>query len=169
MNYVVAISGEQLEVTVEGSTVRLADYEGAARLTDVDGTPIRIIAIGTRVYRVLVRRGTGPGQFTLDVDGFRFEVEALDERTRAIRQLTGGASKPIGPSSLSAPMPGLVVRVLVGPGDRVQPGQALVVIEAMKMENELRASSVAVVRAVPVAPGNAVEKGALLIEFDPLP
>jgi pyruvate carboxylase subunit B len=64
-------------------------------------------------------------------------------------------------------MPGLVVRVLVKSGDRVQPGQGLIVIEAMKMENELRATAPSVVRAVRVDAGNAVEKGAVLVEFDP--
>jgi pyruvate carboxylase subunit B len=64
-------------------------------------------------------------------------------------------------------MPGLIVRVLVQPGDVVQAGQGVIVIEAMKMENELRASSAGVVRAVSVAAGSAVEKGAVLVEFEP--
>jgi pyruvate carboxylase subunit B len=65
-------------------------------------------------------------------------------------------------------MPGLIVRVTVVPGDRVEGGQGVVVMEAMKMENELRApgSGAAVVRAVHAQPGQAVEKGALLVEFD---
>jgi pyruvate carboxylase subunit B len=63
-------------------------------------------------------------------------------------------------------MPGLVVRVAVQPGDRVQLGQGVVVIEAMKMENELKAPSAGIVRAVLVSPGSAVEKGAVLVELD---
>jgi biotin carboxyl carrier protein len=66
-------------------------------------------------------------------------------------------------------MPGLVVRVLVQPDERVPAGQGLVVIEAMKMENELRAPSAGIVRRVGVTAGSAVEKGALLIELDPAP
>jgi len=64
-------------------------------------------------------------------------------------------------------MPGLVVRVLVAPGQTVVPGQGLVVLEAMKMENELRGVAGARVRAVPVATGQAVEKGQVLVEFEP--
>ncbi|MDE3052849.1 MAG: biotin/lipoyl-binding protein [Gemmatimonadota bacterium] len=63
-------------------------------------------------------------------------------------------------------MPGLIVRVHVKPGDVVQPGQGLVVMEAMKMENELRATAGGTVKAVAVAPGTAVEKGALLLELE---
>jgi pyruvate carboxylase subunit B len=63
-------------------------------------------------------------------------------------------------------MPGLVVRVNVQPGDEVQAGQGLVVMEAMKMENELRAPAAGRVRAILAAPGTAVEKGAVLIELE---
>jgi pyruvate carboxylase subunit B len=63
-------------------------------------------------------------------------------------------------------MPGLVVRVLVQPGQRVGPGQGLVVLEAMKMENELRATAPATVGSILVDPGQAVEKGQVLVEFD---
>ena len=63
-------------------------------------------------------------------------------------------------------MPGLIVRVNAQVGDTVQAGQGLVVMEAMKMENELRAQSAGRVKAVLVAPGAVVEKGALLIELE---
>jgi pyruvate carboxylase subunit B len=67
---------------------------------------------------------------------------------------------------LKAPMPGLVLRVQVTPGQAVAAGAGLVVLEAMKMENELKAPASAVVRAVRVQPGEAVEKGQVLIEFE---
>jgi pyruvate carboxylase subunit B len=63
-------------------------------------------------------------------------------------------------------MPGLIVRVNVSVGDRVEAGQGLVVMEAMKMENELRAAAAGTVRTVRVRPGEAVEKGQVLVEFE---
>jgi biotin carboxyl carrier protein len=63
-------------------------------------------------------------------------------------------------------MPGLVVRVNVAVGDAVTAGQGVLVMEAMKMENELRASSAATVKSVRVAQGTAVEKGTVLIELE---
>ena len=169
MKYVVALKGEEVHVTLDGTTLRVGGLETDAHLVDVDGTPISVVTIGGRVCQVLARRGAGAGQYTLHLDGFRFDVEVLDERTHAIRRLAGAGARPAGPASVLAPMPGLVVRVLVQPGDRVQPGQGLVVIEAMKMENELRAVAVGVVRAVPIEVGSAVEKGTLLVALDPLP
>jgi pyruvate carboxylase subunit B len=63
-------------------------------------------------------------------------------------------------------MPGLVLRVQVAAGQRVAEGGGLVVLEAMKMENELKAPATGVVKAVRVSPGEAVEKGQVLVEFE---
>jgi biotin carboxyl carrier protein len=71
-----------------------------------------------------------------------------------------------GPLHLVAPMPGKVVRVLVAPGAAVEAGAGLVVVEAMKMENELKAARAGRVRAVHVAEGQAVDAGAPLLELD---
>jgi pyruvate carboxylase subunit B len=66
-------------------------------------------------------------------------------------------------------MPGLVVRIEASVGDRVSAGAGLVVVEAMKMENELRATRPGIVAKVHVQTGTAVEKGAMLVSLDPLP
>jgi biotin carboxyl carrier protein len=79
------------------------------------------------------------------------------------RRGDGGGAASGGPQQVTAPMPGKVVRVLVSPGETVEPRQGLVVIEAMKMENELRASRAGRVSAVRVAQGQSVEAGALLV------
>ena len=86
--------------------------------------------------------------------------------TRQIRALTGTRRPARGSGIVVAPMPGLVVRVEVAAGQRVDAGAGLVVVEAMKMENELRAPRAAVVAAVHVAPGQAVEKGAPLVTLE---
>jgi biotin carboxyl carrier protein len=166
VKYVVTVNGQELEVTLDGPVAHVGDVEADAHVVEIDGTPISVVTIAGRVHRVLARRGTAAGQYTIHLDGFRFEVEAVDERTRAIRRLAGSAARLAGPGSVAAPMPGLVVRVLVQPGERVQAGQGVVVIEAMKMENELRAATAGVVRSVAVHAGSAVEKGAVLVEFE---
>lgn len=166
MRYVVAINGERIEVALDGDGARIGTDDAAARLTEVEGTPVRLITIGDEVHRVVVRRGDARGRYTLWVDGFRYEVEALDERSHAIRELSSAAAGPVGPAPLKAPMPGLVVRVNVAVGDAVTAGQGLVVIEAMKMENELRSVAAGRVRAVNAVIGQAVEKGALLVEIE---
>lgn len=165
MRYVVDVAGRSIEVELDGGQVRVDGEVVAAHVTDLPGTPVALLSLGDHVYRVGVTRGSSRGRYTLSLDGWRYDVEALDERTRAIRALSGTAATNAGPAPLVAPMPGLIVRVAVAPGDSVQAGQGLVVMEAMKMENELRAPAAGVVKAVLVAPGTAVERGAMLVEL----
>ena len=167
MKYVVQLNDERKPVTLGPEGV---SYEDAtplhAELSDIEGSPVRMVKIGTRVYRVVVQRHQGRGRYTLWTDGYRFEVEALDERTRAIRDLSAASAGPVGPAPVRAPMPGLIIRVNVKAGDKVQAGQGIVVMEAMKMENELRAAAAGTVKSVEVVPGTAVEKGALLVALE---
>jgi pyruvate carboxylase subunit B len=165
MRYFVRIDGEEHEVLLDADGVHIDGADVAAQVTTIDGTPVRMVTIGNEVHRVVIRPGANRGVYTLWLDGYRFDVEALDERTRAIRERAGSVAGPSGPAPVIAPMPGLIVRVNAQVGDAVQAGQGLVVMEAMKMENELRAQSAGRVKAVLVAPGAIVEKGALLIEL----
>ena len=166
MKYIVAMGETRVTVDVEPDAVTVTGRRIPASLADIEGTPVRMVTIGDRVHRVVVRRRESKGHYVLWIDGYTYDVEALDERTRTIRDLTAEAAGPTGPRPLVAPMPGLIVRVLVGPGDAVQEGQGLVVMEAMKMENELRSSGAGRVTRVAVTPGAAVEKGAILIELE---
>jgi pyruvate carboxylase subunit B len=126
-----------------------------------------LLRLGDTIHRILGVRGAARGEYDLWIESYRFQVRALDERGRAIRQLSASSARVAGPTHLTAPMPGLIVRVNVSDGDRVRAGQGLVVMEAMKMENELRAASAGVVKQVLVSPGSAVEKGAVLLELGP--
>jgi len=121
----VDVSEERFEVTLGPDGVRVGDDVLHCHLADVEGTPVHLVTIGRAVHRVVARRGGTRGAYTLWIDGHRFEAEALDERTRTIRDLTANALRESGPKPLLAPMPGLIVRVHVQPGDRVEAGQGL--------------------------------------------
>ena len=167
MKYVVELNAERHSVDLGPDGVSYGgERPGRAELSDIEGSPVRMVKIGTNVYRVVVQKREGRGRYSLWVDGYRFDAEALDERTRAIRDLSAANTGPAGPAPIIAPMPGLVVRVNVKVGDTVEPGQSLVVMEAMKMENELRATGPGTVRSVEVSPGTAVEKGTLLVALE---
>lgn len=166
MKYIVTVNGEGHEVELDGGTARTGDTTFDTRVAEIEGTPVRVLTLGDEVHRVVVRRGQGKGRYTFWLEGHRFEAEALDERTHTIRALSSAAAGPAGPAPLIAPMPGLIVRVNVQAGDEVQAGQGLVVMEAMKMENELRAQAAGVVKRVACDAGTAVEKGSILIELE---
>jgi biotin carboxyl carrier protein len=169
MKYLVDINGARFEVELDGDFVRVnGGPRRRATFAEVAGTPVGLVAIGDstpEVHRVIGRRDGPPGNYTLRIEGRRYKVEAMDERARAIRDLSTAALTTQGPRPLLAPMPGLVVRVEVAVGDRVEAGQSIVVMEAMKMENELRAPAAGTVKTVTAAVGAAVEKGAILVEF----
>jgi biotin carboxyl carrier protein len=165
MKYLVDVNGQRIVVELDGAHAEVDGERLDVSLTPVSGTPVRLVRVGEQVHRVVARRGNSRGAWLLDLDGTRVEAEALDERMRAIKDLTAATAKASGPAPLVAPMPGLVVRIAVAVGDTVAAGQGLAVIEAMKMENELRASAAGVVTAIRVSAGQAVEKGAVLIDL----
>lgn len=165
MKYYVTLRGRTLEVELDGAEVRVDGTPVRVDLAAVPGTDLRHLLLDGRSHPVAARRGPEAGRWELHVGGQPLQVEVVDERTRAIRALTGAAGAAAGPKPVRAPMPGLVVRVAVEEGQHVAAGQGVVIMEAMKMENELRAETAGRVARVLVAPGQAVEKGAVLVEL----
>ena len=166
MRFTATIDGRSIEVEVDGDRVMVDGQSYSASLGRIAGTPLHQLLLDGRPV-ALALEARGRGRWALTSAGERWEVEVLDERTRHIRSLTGSADQRRSAEGLKAPMPGLVVRVQVQPGDKVAAGAGLVVLEAMKMENELKAATAGTVKAVRVAPGEAVEKGQVLVEFVP--
>lgn len=165
MRYAVLVDGQVIEVEVEGDRVTVAGETRAATLNAIPGTPLRQLLLDGRPITLSVE-ALGRGRWALAPGGERWELEVLDERARHIRSLTSNGDRPRVVPVLKAPMPGLVLRVQVVPGQRVPAGAGLVVLEAMKMENELKAPAAAVIKAVRVQPGAAVEKGQVLLDFE---
>ena len=166
MRYFVRLAGRTIEVEVLGGSVRVDGETLDAHLAAVPGTPLYHLLLGGDSWTVSAQALEGMGQWALGAVGERVEVEAVDERTQAIRTLTGKKGGPSGGGVVKAPMPGLVVRVQVTEGQKVGPGTGLVVVEAMKMENELKATHPGIVKKVHVAPGAIVEKGAPLVTLE---
>jgi biotin carboxyl carrier protein len=115
----------------------------------------------SRSYEVAVERRSN-GERIVYVNGLVVPVSIIDPRERLVRR-RGTASSETGPRSIVSPMPGRIVKVLVREGDQVAAHQGLVVVEAMKMENELRAPRAGQVSAVNVVEGMSVEARAVLV------
>ncbi len=116
-----------------------------------------------RSYELLI--DSSRFDYTITLRGEQYLVQVEDERMRRMN-----ASRtlvlPGGDLAVSAPIPGLVVRVLVEEGQSVQEGHPLLILEAMKMENELRAARSGVVTQIKVAPGQRVEQNAVLLVLE---
>ena len=145
-------------ITIDGSTVTDAE------LVALSGTGVHHLIVDGSAH-VVAAHMSSPGTWDLHIAGQRLTADVVDERTRAIRAMTRATAGPTGPRPVKAPMPGLVVRVEVEVGDAVTAGQGVLIMEAMKMENELKADAAGVVSRIHFSPGQAVEKGTVLIEF----
>jgi biotin carboxyl carrier protein len=120
--------------------------------------------------RELVAVEGGGGEWVVTVRGRRIAVAIRSHRDRLLAETGGLAARRGGPTEIRATLPGLVVRVGVAVGDEVAAGDPLVTIEAMKMQNEIRAPRQGRVTAIEVAPGQAITTGVLLVRLaDPDP
>ncbi len=158
------------EVTVDGKPHRLelehADGGWQCRL---DGREIKIDAVITRrdVLSMLVdghsyeiKREQTPTDLHLWVGSTRYGVELRDPRSLQARRNAAGDEK--GPKKVVAPMPGRIVRVLVAEKSEVEAGQGIVVVEAMKMQNEIKSPKKGTVQKILAAAGAAVNAGDVL-------
>jgi biotin carboxyl carrier protein len=116
----------------------------------------------TSVDAAMTANGT-PGAFDVHVDGRVVPVQIRQAGSPGRQKREGAGAAVTGPQRIVSPMPGKVVRVLVKAGDEVTARQGLVVVEAMKMENELRAARNGRVRDVAVSEGQSVEAGTVLL------
>jgi len=166
----VEINGRTRTVAVErvGTRFRLA-FDGRVETVDlarVDGRTWSLIVLGEKPesHEVGLLEGAGPGELEIYL-----RTGVLRARLGHRAPATGGAvagsqaARAEGAARVTTPMPGKVIRVLVAPGDRVAARQGLVVVEAMKMENELRSPKEGVVRELHVSEGMPVEAGRLLV------
>jgi acetyl/propionyl-CoA carboxylase alpha subunit len=166
--------------TRDEAFARLCD---ALAETEVDGVVTNLPFLRWLVSHPEVRAGRTTTAFLVEHPPLtEYPARAADEPWRGAWRLNLRAPAPAAPpdleaaahdhrgpgeqSALAAPMPGTVIRVLVGPGDEVQPRQALVVLEAMKMETPVTSPYQAVVRAVHVAEGDRVAGGEVLVELE---
>jgi pyruvate carboxylase subunit B len=165
MKYTVEVAGRTVTVEVDGEGIRVDGRPMNASLGGLTGSAIRRL-VNERASREFVAvPGEERGHWRLTADGQRLEAAVLDDRALAVRAAARKAGTAHAAGVLKAPMPGLVVRLLVAEGEQVPAGKGLVVVEAMKMENELKAAGPGTVKKIHVAPGDRVEKGASLVEL----
>jgi biotin carboxyl carrier protein len=120
--------------------------------------------------RVPVLVEGGPAEWVVTIHGRRIAVTVRGHRERLLAESSQLPPPRHGPAEVRATLPGLVVKVTVRPGDVVAEGDALLTVEAMKMENEIRAPRAGQVLSVEAAPGQTIVTGALLVRLaDPEP
>ena len=168
MRYHVTVRSRTYVIDVDGGAVTVDGERLETHAAAIPGTPLLHLLLGKESWTVACQQLAGR-RWALGAAGERVEVEVQDDRSKQIEALTGQSRKPAVGGAVKAPMPGLVVRVEVSQGEVVEAGQGLVVVEAMQMENELRASHKGIVEAVHVKAGDRVEKGTPLVTLSAQP
>ena len=160
---------DPFQVSVNGGQHQFAIQPEAAKSLDIvaDGDAgFHILSNGKSYRAELLAADFEERTMTIRVNGSQFTIHIADQYERLLKQLgltVGGVQKM---NTVKAPMPGLVLDILVAPGQAIAKGDPMLILEAMKMENVLKATADAVVKSVKVDKGQAVEKGALLIEME---
>jgi biotin carboxyl carrier protein len=160
MTYDITIAGKQYRIDLEQAEGRWTCRVDGSDV-DVDGVLVRpdvlSLRLGNKAYEVKCERVGADTHIWVGSE--RFSVEVRDPRSLRSRVRSADAE---GPRKLTAPMPGKVVRVLVTPGAEVEAGAGVLVVEAMKMQNEVKSPKKGTVQKILVEEGGAVNAGDVL-------
>ncbi len=168
MKYFATIDNQTYEISVEGSgKITVDGVDVTSDMQRIGRLDLYSLLVDNVSHEVFVEEGSSnqPNVYGVLVAGARYLVKVQDERSLRLA-LADRSLKPLaGELIIKAPIPGLVIKVAVTPGQVVGEGDSLVILEAMKMENELRAPREGTVHEVRVAPGDQVALGQVLLSI----
>lgn len=166
MRYTATIKGIDYEVEIlEDGRVRVDNRIFEVDFSRVDGGQVFSLLVGGRSYEAFLTEEEDHLQVILE--GAGYNVRVLDEHEKLLRDAGGESAIASGIYELTAPMPGLVIKVPVAIGDKITEGDVLVILESMKMQNELKAPHPGVVTVVNVSAGDNVEKRDIMVVLGP--
>ncbi len=162
MNYVTTIGEkaynievlDKRHVSVDGKVMEV-DFES------ISGQPVYSLLIDGKSYEAFV--SPSEDEWEVLLQGRQYPVKVEDAREKRLRAAAGGGEQGSGEFQLKAPMPGLVVAVPVEENQEIEKGQVLLVLESMKMQNELRSPRAGKVQRIKVKPGESVEQRQVML------
>ena len=161
MKYFAVVNGQEYEIEIENDQVFVDGEVIAVDVSRIGVPELYSILLNGYSYEVLVEEKRQ--EYAVTLAGQQFHVQVEDERSRRLNAGRKGPLVPNGELVVKAPISGLVVKVLVQEGEDIPEDHPLVILEAMKMENEIRSLRAGVVRSVDVVAGQRVEQGAALL------
>jgi biotin carboxyl carrier protein len=163
MKYVTILNGQRFDIEInrDGSIA----VNGETRFVDfLSISPsLYSMLMDERAYEVVI--DDQDGELEVQLRGRRYTGEVLDERAQLLASERAGVQVSSGELQVRSPMPGLIVAIPVSEGQAVQQGQTLLILESMKMQNELKAPRDGVINRVYVQPGQSVEQGKPLLSL----
>ncbi len=164
MKYITTIDNQQFEIeVVDEHHIRIGERLLQVDFEPVSGQPVFSLILDGKSYEAFVY----PGEEDWDVllRGRQYQVKVEDEREKRLKAAGGAGATEGGEFHLKAPMPGLVVSILVEEGQQVKKGQVMLILESMKMQNELKAPRDGVMSRIRVKAGESVEQKQALLSM----
>ncbi len=164
-----------LQITVNDNTFAVSNEEGQWHVND---TPvdcdikmlpnglINVIYKNKSYTAILEKIDEKSKELALNIDGQSYNVSVKEPLDQLLEKMGMDLSSLQKAEPIKAPMPGMILKILVEPGQQISKGDGILILEAMKMENVLKASGDATVKSINVDENTAVEKGAVLIELE---
>lgn len=146
---------DRMEAVIDGHTL---PFEWG-----IIGNGVYHMRTGSQNYRVSLISYDPPDQLLFQVNGKLYQTVVRDEKQQLLMEMGFTNVANPGLAELKAPMPGKVLEISVSAGSEVSAGQPLVILEAMKMENELRSPHAGIIENINISPGDSVEKNELLL------
>ena len=162
MKYVTTIDNQEFQIeVVDERHIRIGDRLLQVDFESVSGQPVFSLILDGKSYESFVYQGEEDWDVLLR--GRQYQVKVEDEREKRLKAAAGGGVIEGGEFHLKAPMPGLVVTVLIEEGQEVKKGQVMLILESMKMQNELKAPRDGTMGRVRVKAGESVEQRQTLL------
>jgi biotin carboxyl carrier protein len=164
VKYFARVGANEYEVEMDQGQIFVNGEAVKVDLLQVGVAELYSVLFGGRSYDMLVQ--VDRFNYTVTFRGEQFLVQVEDERSRKLNSGRRVPAIPQGELPVKAPISGLIVKVLIEPGMPVEDQQALVILEAMKMENEIRSPRAGVIKSIAVAAGNRVEQNQPLLVLE---
>ncbi|KXK12124.1 MAG: putative Na+-transporting oxaloacetate decarboxylase alpha subunit [Chloroflexi bacterium OLB14] len=162
MKYITTVDGKEFEVEiVDDKHIRIGERLLTVDFESVSGQPVFSVIIDGKSYESFISESDEGWQVLMR--GKQYQITVEDEREKRLRAAAGGGVAEGGEFNLKAPMPGLVVSIPVAEGQEIKKGQVLIILESMKMQNELKSPKDGIVERIRVKAGESVEQKQALL------
>ena len=153
-------------ITIEEQEYMLTDESSELDMIQTADNEYHILQDGQSYKAVVLDHNYREKTLTLEINGNPYTIQIADEYDLLVKKMGLSAMSAQKIKNIKAPMPGLILDILIEPGQTVSKGDQLLILEAMKMENVLKAEGDGVVKSIEVEKSAAVDKGQILIEME---
>lgn len=162
MKYITTVDGKEFEIEViDEKHIRIDERLVAVDFESVSGQPVFSLILDGKSYESFISENDEGWQVLMR--GRQYQITVEDEREKRLRAAASGGAAEGGEFNLKAPMPGLVVAIPVVEGQEIKKGQVLIILESMKMQNELKSPKDGIVERIRVKAGESVEQKQALL------